>query len=241
LSATGGAFKFLLRIPCEIDERDGLGALPNQNAGAMFKLRFTVAANSAIDTGGSVTTYPIVRIRGFIEAWDQPQASSPLGPQQTSPPALNTTQYWSIQQYPIVSGLNKVRLTRMGNYIRELIFVFIGTSRANGESNIPPTWNVYLDTLILDMVEDNNWQHQMWERGGFGNLAAAKDAANGLDNGVRVYDFCHEFDGMYGMENRDQWLNTLASERLEIEGTYGTSGTLFVLTNDVSIVGQAFL
>src|SRR4051794_39591353 len=39
VSTTGGNFQYLLRIPVEINLRDGLGSLPNQNAAATFKLR----------------------------------------------------------------------------------------------------------------------------------------------------------------------------------------------------------
>ena len=65
--------------------------------------------------------------------------------------------------------------------------------------------------------------------------------SQGLDNGVFVYDFMHEFDGLYGRGNRDLWLPTLGSTRLEVQGSFGTAGTLTVLTNDVAIAGSVFI
>jgi hypothetical protein len=85
----------------------------------------------------------------------------------------------------------------------------------------------------------------MYERTGFGGSVGAtvpaNDAAQGLDNGVYVYDFAHEFDGTIGHENRDLWLPTLGSTRLEIQGSFTTAGVLTVLTNDVAIAGTVFV
>jgi hypothetical protein len=85
----------------------------------------------------------------------------------------------------------------------------------------------------------------MYERSGYGGAVGAtipaNDAAQGLDNGVFVYDFMHEFDGMLGRENRDLWLPTLGSTRLELQGSFGAAGTLTVLTNDVAIAGNVFI
>ena len=85
----------------------------------------------------------------------------------------------------------------------------------------------------------------MYERTGFGGALGAtvpaNDTAQGLDNGVFVYDFCHEFDGSIGRENRDLWLPTLGSTRLEVQGSFANAGTLTVLTNDVAIAGSVFI
>jgi hypothetical protein len=104
---------------------------------------------------------------------------------------------------------------------------------------------LYLDTRPLDIVERNNWKNQMYERTGFGGSVGATtpaaDSAQGLDNGVFVYDFTNEFDGTLGRENRDLWLPTQGSTRLELQGSFANAGTLTVLTNDVAIAGTVFL
>ncbi len=243
INGTTGNFTYAFRIPVELNLRDGLGSLPNQNAAATFKLRLTLSASTGIYATPPATTLPTVRVRVYLEAWDQPENQAAGAINQTQPPAMNTTQFWSTQIFNVSAGFQTIRLTRVGNYIRNLIFILrrAGTSRANGNSDWPDPVTVYLDTRPLDTIEINNFRHQMYERSGFGGAVGAtipaNDAAQGLNNGVYVYDFTHEFDGALGRENRDLWLPTLGSTRLEIQGTFANAGVLTVLTNDVAIAG----
>lgn len=249
---TFASYQYMTAIPVELNLRDGLGSLPNQNAAATFKLRLTLAKVADIAAGTLPTTLPTVRVRAYMECWDQPEAATAGAANQITPPAMNTTGFWSSQTYNVVTGQNTIRLTRVGNYLRNLIFILRDNgSRANGESDWADPTTLYLDTRPLDIIENNNWRHQMYERTGNGSqyatasaqVAPLADLARALDNGVRVYDFAHEFDGLIGNENRDLWLPTLGSTRLEIQGVFGTltSGTLTVLTNDVAIAGNVFI
>lgn len=246
-TAAFSGFSYLMRIPVELNLRDGLGSLPNQNAAATFKLRLTLAKVADVAAGTLPTTLPNVRVRVFLEAWDQPETASAGQTNQITPPALNTTQFWSSQIYNVNAGSQTIRLTRVGNYLRNLILILRrgGTSRANGDTDWPDPATLYLDTRPLDIIERNNIKHQMFERSGFGGALGgtvpANDSPGGLDNGVFVYDFTHEFDGTLGQENRDLWLPTLGSTRLEIQGQFANAGVLTVLTNDVAIAGSVFI
>lgn len=250
VNATGGNFSFLLRIPVEINLRDGLGSLPNQNAAATFKLRLTLASGAASAGlfGATVpTTQPTVRVRAYAETWDQPEASGGGQSNQITPPAMNTTQFWTSQVFNIGStGAQNIRLTRVGNYIRNLIMVYrSGGSRSSADASFPDPLTVLLDSRPVDTIERNNFRHQMFERTGFGGTIGtstpAADAPQGLDNGVYVYDFMNEFDGSLGRENRDLWLPTLGSSRIELQGSFGATGTLTILTNDVAVAGNVFI
>lgn len=243
VGATSGNFTFMLRIPVELNLRDALGSLPNQNAAATFKLRLSLAKAADVFSTVPATTLPNVRVRAFLEAWEQPESQTAGQTNETMPPAMNTTQFWSSQEYNVNAGQQTIRLTRVGNYIRNLIFVLrrSSTSRVNGNSDFPDPATLYLDTAPLDIVEINNWRNTMYERTGYGKSGVSNDAAGGLDNGVYVYDFMHEFDGTLGRENRDLWLPTLGSTRLEVQGQFANAGTLTVLTNDVAIAGNVFL
>lgn len=247
VGASGGNFSFLLRVPVELNLRDALGSLPNQNAAASFKLRLTLAANTQVYSSVPATTQPTVRVRVYAEEWDQPESQTAGATNQLTPPAMNTTGFWTYQTYNVNAGTQTIRLTRVGNYIRNLMFVYrrAGTSRANGHLDWPDPLTLYLDTRPIDIIERNNWLHQMYERSGWGATigatAPANDAPGGLDNGLFLYDFTHEFDGTLGQENRDLWLPTLGSTRLEIQGSFGNAGTLTVYTNDVAIAGSVFM
>lgn len=251
-TATFASYQYMTAIPVELNLRDGLGSLPNQNAAATFKLKLTLSAVAGIATGTLPTTLPTVRVRAYAECWDQPEAQTGGAANQITPPAMNTTQFWSSQVYAVLAGQNTIRLTRVGNYLRNLIFIVRNTdagTRADAEPDIPDPATLYLDTRPLDIIEFNNWRHQMYERSGYGGqyatasaqVAPAQDLARSLDNGVRVYDFMHEFDGTYGQENRDLWLPTLGSTRLELQGSFGEAASLTVLTNDVAIAGSVFM
>lgn len=246
-SSTFAGWSYMQRVPIELNLRDGLGALPNQNAAAVFKLRLTLAGSGDLGSGTFPTTLPTVRIRVYLEAWDQPEVSSAGQTNQITPPAMNTTQFWSSQSYNYNAGQQTIRLTRVGNYIRNLILIARRTSgtRANGGTDFPDPLYFYLDTRPLDILERNNFRHQMAERTGYGMAHGTEvpsdDDPNGLDAGVFVVDYTHEFDGTLGHENRDLWLPTLGSTRLELQGTFAQAGTLTVLTNDVAIAGSVFI
>jgi len=251
---TVGDFSFVLRIPIELNMRDALGSLPNQNAAATFKLRITLntgAAAGPVWGGTAPTAQPTVRVVVLLEAWDQPEPSVAGMSNQTTPPAMNTTQFWSSQIFTVGAGDQTIRLTRVGNYIRNLILTYRRTAgtRVNGDADWPDPTTIYLDTRPLDRVPKTAWKHTMYERSGFGGRAPggvltatlAADTAGGLDSGTFLYDFTHEFDGTLGQENRDLWLPTLGSTRLELQGVFANAGSLTVLTNDVAIAGPVFL
>lgn len=246
--STAAAWSFMLRVPVELNGRDGLGSLPNQNAAATFKLRLTLNASGSIFTGTAPTTLPNVRVRVYLEAWDQPEVAGQGQTNQTMPPAVNTTQFWSEQQYNYNSGQQTIQLKRVGNYLRNIIMVAKRTAstRVNGDADFPDPVTLYLDTRPIATLQKAHFKQLMMERSGFGfGLGAATppavDTAGGLDAGVFVFDFTHDFDGLLGYENRDLWFPTQSSSRLEIVGNFASAGTLTVLTNDVAIAGPVFL
>lgn len=253
---TNGNFSFTVRIPIETNLRDAVGALPNQNSGAQFRVKLNLAALATV-FGGTITTGPTVRVRAYAEEWDQPEDMTDGQPNQTVPPALNTTQYWSRQDFNVSAGQQNIRLTRVGNLIRNLVFVYrnaagsrISTSQ---DAQMPDPLTLYYDTRPLDTIARPQWISQMRDRYGIvaslGNTnllatpgtAIALDSGSGRDSSVWPYDFCHEFGGFVGRELRDLWLPTLSSTRLEVQGTFGVAGVLTVLTNDVTIADNVWL
>lgn len=234
-------FTFQFYIPLELDLKSGLGSLPNQNAAAMFQFKYQVAPSSQVYTT-LPTTQPNVQVTVEAYEYDQPQASTDGVANQVTPPAMNTTQFWTVQQYPIVVGPNRVRLTRVGNYLRNLGFVFTdgAGSRTVGDTNWPTQLEIDLDARPVDYARKLTWRQTMYGRYGYQATTLDGGAAT-QDSGVFWYDLCHEFDGAVGNESRDGWWKTYGSTRLEISGTFGVAGILTVLTNDVAIAGNVFL
>lgn len=236
-----GNFAFLLRVPVEINSRDAVGSIANENASSVYKLRYTINSSTAVYTIPPNTTLPTVRVRLTLEAWSQPPATDLRGnPQATTPPAHGTIGYQSKITPVVPAGQQTVRLTRVGNYLRNLIFTIRDNTptRAAGDANWPDPAAIYWDTRLLHNLYKDLWKQYMAERGGY---TAAINTAGGLDSGVFVYDFMHEFQQQYGQEMRDGWLPTVQSTRLELQGTFGGAGTVSVLTHDVAPVANVFV
>lgn len=235
---TSGNFSFLLYVPIEVSGRDGLGSLANLNAASSYKLKATVAAQGAVYSTNP-TTNPNVRIRAWLDAWTQPSPTDLHGnAQATQPPAHGTTSFWSKQVVNVNAGQQTIRLNRVGNLIREMVFIYRDVSGVRNKANFPGPFQIYWDTRLLKEYQPITWRGQMSQRF---NLTGADDTAQGLDTGVYVEDYIHEFDGFAGAELRDGWLPTVQSTRLDVVGNFGAAGTLTVLTNDVSPAGEVFV
>ncbi|MBT2400635.1 hypothetical protein [Streptomyces sp. ISL-100] len=235
-----GNFGYLLYLPVELSGRDGLGSLPNANAASTYKVRVTLAPDTEVYTTAP-TVRPQVRVRAWLDAWTQPNATDLRGnANSTQPPAMGTTQYLSKTTQTISAGFQQPRMTRVGSYIRNLLFVFrdAAGSRAAGQTNFPSDVSMFWDSKNLFTRHKDLWQAQMARRSRYN---AAIETAGGRDNGVWLEDFTHEFDGQLGNELRDGWLGTVQSTRLELSGQFGTAGTLTILTNDVAPAGPIFM
>lgn len=235
---TTGNFSFLVYVPIEVSGRDGLGSLANLNAASSYKLRATIAPKGNVYSTDP-TTLPNVRVRAWLDAWTQPTGTDLRGnPQATTPPAHGTTSYWSKNVVNVNAGLQTIRLPRVGNLIRNVVFVYRDVSAVRNKTNFPAPFSISWDTRLLQELQPITWRGQMSQRFG---LTGADDSAAGLDTGVYVADFMHEFDGLAGAELRDGWLPTVQSTRLEVAGNFGAAGTLTILTNDVSPAGEVFV
>lgn len=239
-SNASGNFTIALYIPVEINGRDSVGAIANQNASSTYKVKITQNSSAGIYSTAPSTTLPTIRWRAYLKAWSQPPSADLKGRgQMTVPPAHGTSQYWSKFTPTGAAGSNTVRWTRVGNYIREVIFVNrrSASTRANGETDFPDPAQIFWDTRLLHNYTKKIWRDEIKRRTGY---TAALEAAGGQDNGVFPYDWCHEFDGQIGYELRDGWLQTVQSTRLEIQGSWGNAFACDIFTNDVAPAGEVF-
>jgi hypothetical protein len=222
---------FYLRIPVEISRKNGLGALANQNSAANYKLAMTINTAAAM-ASVAFTTPPTFTIRGWLEAWTLPAAQDSRGrPQAQVPPLLGTGQYWSSRtQSGILAGSNTVALTRLGNYIRTLVFVARDNTGARADTVFPDPWQWNWDGMTL-RTQSQRYSHQ--------DFYEKTDGTVTRPTGVFVLPFNHGGPlAAFGNEDPDLWLPTTQSSRLEIAGTSAVAGSIQVLTNEVAPIEQ---
>lgn len=222
---------FYLRIPLEIDRKNGLGSLANQNSGANYK--FTMAINTAAALASvAFTTVPTFTIRGWLEAWTLPAASDNRGrPQAQVPPLLGTGQYWSARtQTGVIVGNNTVPLTRLGNYIRTVALIGRDGTGARNDGVLPDPLSFNWDGMTIRNQSQRYMQQDFYEKT-WGTITRP--------TGVFVIPFNHGGEGAtVGDEDPDLWLPTTATSRIEITGNSATAGSVQVLTNEVAPVEQ---
>lgn len=240
---TGGSGSFALRINLDRGGRDGVGALANMNASSAYKIRGTVS-NLAGIYSVSPTVAPTLRIRMSLEAYSQPNPTDAANrPQATVPPANGTTGFSSRFQWNANAGANTIKHTRVGNYIRNNIYVLrrAGTSRANGQADlIGQQLQWFVDSRLLTNKLYEMIQMQMAEW--FEYASPTYEAAGGPDNGVFVLPFNTDWDGSAGYETRDLWLPTTQATRYELLiPNLANAGVLTVMTDDVSPKGNVFM
>lgn len=253
---TNGNFGFWLYLPVELVRRNGLGALANLNAAATYKLQLTLNSVANIYSTVPTTGPTAIRVRCWLDAWAQPPANDLLGNMTAQMPVVHgTTQFWSEQVYVIGSGQQTVRLLRVGLYIRNLICTVRQTSGARNitsqvvsDAMWPDPVQIFLDGFELQNIGQNFFWQEMYslynvnvqQPDVLAGAAAAIQSAR--DTGVYNFNFIDDDSSVIGNEERNRYLPTLQSSRLELRGSFGANAaSLSVLTNDVAPGGDIFV
>lgn len=232
-ASASGNFSFILRLPIEISARDGYGSLPNQASNSTFKCLITMANAAGIYTTAPNTTLPTIRWRVWAEEWSQPNSADLMGrPQMPEPPDAGTTMFWSKSVKVIGAGFQTVRIDRVGNLLRNIIFIFRSNTPLRDTVDFPDPIQLMWDGRIVTNEGRDIRRHLMQEH-------YAYTPAN-LDTGVFVFDFIHDFTGKAGAELRDLWIPTTQGSRLDLVGTFAVAGNLTILVNDVQPVGNIY-
>ncbi|HEV2317335.1 MAG TPA: hypothetical protein VGV89_07160 [Thermoplasmata archaeon] len=219
-SSVGGSaptFSFVLRIPFELDLRDALGALPNKDAAAPFTLELGINPAATV-WSVAPTTSPTFKITPILEAYDQPPETLDGKPVDTTPPNMNTLQRWTEQTVTMVPGAFDARVRKLGNYVRELIFISKNSAGARIDTN---GWADPVQIVLDEDVKDNLplalWEQDIFEVWGYGGavpngaVIGRADVANGQNIGVWPYQYCvNERDN--SVEEAAFYLPTIESE-----------------------------
>lgn len=249
-SFTGTApnFRFVLPITFEIDAEKGVGALPNQDFSAPWKLQLTVGTSTSVFLTAP-TTAATYTVEVYMDCWTVPSPFNPLNPQvpqEVAPPLLGTLNKWTIQQYQVTaSSSNNVLLQRKGNAIRNLVFAIRNSSGARLATAIFPDpltfkWDgvvIRSDDDPLLVVDD-----EYTTRGGV--RASATTDLNAPLAGVMALQMSDmagiDVQGAAELFGMGAMWGTVQSSTIEIAGTFGAAAAnLEVLTNDVQFVDLA--
>lgn len=246
-AGTAPTFSFLLRIPFELDLRDALGALPNKDAAAPFTLELGLNTLANVFATSPSTT-PTIKITPILEAYDQPPETLDGLTVDTTPPNMNTLQRWTEQSITLVQGAYDARVRKLGNYVRELIFISKNSSLARIDTN---GWSdpqqIVLDEDVKDNLPQAVWEQDIYELWGYGGavpngaVVGRADVAGGQSIGVWPYQYCaNERDN--GVEDVALYLPTIESEDYILRGqSWGSAvSKLVVLKCEVLPRGDIF-
>ena len=240
-SATASAPVMDLPIPFEINPQYGLGALPNQDFSAPWKVQLTGNTIANIWTTAPTTT-PAFTTAIFLDAWTVPSANNPLNgqPQQIQPVYLGTLSKWTLQSYTIpASTAYEVPFARRGNAYRKLVFITRGAANARvATSNFPNPLSLRWDgTVIRTNDTTAMWLDDEYQiRGGAagstpataqtGVISLSMSAMAGIDA-----------QGTANSLGEEPFWGTVQSSTITLSGTWGANVTLLEqITNDVQLV-----
>lgn len=230
--AGAGNFKYIFELFPEFS-RDGLGALPNMDASAAYKLTATFNPTTTVYTTPPATLPILTSVIEMIARGRPSQTDAQGNPQETQPPAPGTVQYWTAQTFPVTVGSNTLILSRVGNIIRNHILVFRDAAgvRATADSTgVTPT--------VLEFDWDAGQRYIM-------NTATLRQWAmelNGFDNPAGVIPLQNTSDpnGIAIAEYGDGWMPTVGATKLQLRFTAAAAGTVQVITNDIVPGGDIY-
>jgi hypothetical protein len=240
-AATQGSFTFILYLPIEIVHRDGLGALLNKSASAVFKLDLTLSASTTpFATSAAPATSSSLRVRigqfGWMDSDTRDIKGNPTSP---NPPALNTIQYWDKQTFTFSSGQMAQKLNSFSGGLRTIVFEQRDASatRSGNEADWPDPFTLQIDKYILLNRLRTIWRHLIGEDYGYLN---AVETAGGRDYGTYPIPFTKDFGLKPGAENRFTYLWVTSATTILLKGTVGSasaSHTYNVFLNYVNPAG----
>jgi len=192
--------------------------------------------------GASQGTSPTFTVEAWLEAYDQPPTILNGSPVQTTPPNMNTLQRWTEQNITITAGQFDARVRKLGNYIREILFVGLN-SGVRTDSGWPDPAQIVLDEDIKDNISLADWKRRIWEVWGYGAGGATVDASGtgqipGRDTGVFPYQYFVDTRGPE--ENANLYLPTIESEDYLLRGSWATITSLRTLICEVLPQGNIF-
>ena len=234
---------FVLRIPVELVNRDALGALPNKSGTNKFRVKTRLAAIATV-FGTAPTEAMSCRLRMTPEHWWEPDTQDLKGrPLQQSPPAAQTTQYWTKGVYSLSSGDQRVQVQQgMGYLLRNMIFINRTTGdlrSATSDGNWPDPATIQFEANILFDRLRTLWRDRIFRYWNLNVPVDKSDVVAATGGGGREYSvyplpFNEDFGLIPGAEVRRGYLATSDGSRFEFRGNFGAAANFVVLANYVA-------
>lgn len=215
-----------------LEARATIGCVPNTDARAQYRCRYTINSQSGMFSTAP-TTYPTVTVELDLETYAQPDAADLNGvPNQQVPDGLALQRFASHQSgIALNTGTTTVQSARVGNLIRNLILVVRNSSGVRTDlTSDPIRWRLDNTQLLVE-----NRSRRDYEVDRFFNGAEGYDPTwVARPTGVYVYPRFHKPGSRQGLS----WLATQAQTYLAWELNGGpSSGTLEIITEDLAVAG----
>jgi len=212
-----------------LESRFTTGVVPNTDARAQYRLKFTVNTLANLVTGGTPTA-PALTITGHVEQYAQPDRTDLHGrPNAQAPEGMSLQRFVSHESgIALNTGTNSVKSNRVGNLIRETILVVRDSSGVRADLTSDPI------RLRLDNAQLSNEyrDHRDYEMDRFFSDEGFDTTTR--PTGVYVFPRWHKPGSRTGMS----WMPTTEASYLMWELNGGPSaGTLEIITEDLAAVG----
>jgi hypothetical protein len=240
--ATGGSYRFVLRVPIQVRRRDAMGSLPNRNASATFKLKITLAPITDVYSTNP-TAAPTITVQIQQHGWATSDQRDYKGNSVSpTPNGVGSLLYTDVETIQLSAGAFNQRMSTFGGLLRLLAFELRDSNgdRAQGELDWPALFEIEIDKVKSYSRSTVTWDQLMSEDYGLDNAAESVTAKNTRLDGVRVLHWLDDFGLQPGAENGFRYQPITPSTAVQLSGTIGGSGahTLSILKNYMSPVGD---
>ncbi len=232
-----GTINAAFRLRLFLETYATLGVVPNTDARAQYRLRFTTDALANLVTGGSPTA-PAFTINTYLETYAQPDRSDLFGRQnQQVPDGVALQRFNSHEIQTTSSGASTYKSNRVGNAIRSVGLVFRNSSGVRTDLTSDPIRLRVDNTQRLNEYRDRrDYEMDVF----YGSTGGEAGSFSSRPTGVYWYPFFLKFGTAPGnsLFNGQSWLLTSEATYLqwEVSGA-AASGTLELITDDLAPVG----
>lgn len=240
--ATGGSYRFVLRVPIQVRRRDAMGALPNRNASATFKLKIvlnTITSVYATNPTAAPSVNVQVQQHGWATSDQRDYKGNAVSP---TPNGVGSLLYTDVETIQLSAGAFNQRMSTFGGLLRLLVFELRDAdgSRSVGETDWPSLFEMEIDKVKVFSRSTVTWDHLMSEDYRLNTTAESTTATDTKLNGVKVLHWLDDFGLQPGAENGFRYQPITPSTAVQLIGTIGGSGahTLAITKNYLSPVGD---